>query len=491
MSTLRFSLFRVSGLGLALLLHAASSAAQISNVSLIDAVKAGDVGLVRTLLSAHSDVNLQQADGATALHWAAHAGHSEIIAMLLRAGARVNVANDLGVMPLSLACEHGEPLTVNALLEAGADSNATLHSGETALMTCARSGNVASVNGLLAHKANLNARESTQGQTALMWAVAEHHVDVARTLIDHGADVHAASHSGFTPLLFAAREGDLDVIRLLLDRGANLEERAKDGTNALIVATVRGHAHLALALLDLGADPNAMDSGYSALHWATGNWETMLAGKLGIQQSPLSGVKTDRMELIASLLRHGANPNARASKNPPLFGPSNFRLRLAGATPFFIAAMAADVEVMRVLIAAGADPAIALNDGTTPLMVAAGLGRIPAESSVTEDVAIDAVKYLFDLGINTVNTTNSTLDTALHGVAYLGWSRMLQVLVDHGANVNVVNKRGLTPLLIADGKGDRAVLTTVPFHQAMAALLRKLGADDKLGTPDLTGVAVK
>jgi ankyrin repeat protein len=190
------------------------------------------------------------------------------------------------------------------------------------------------------------------------------------------------------------------------------------------------------------------------------------------------------VELVKALLAHGANPNAKATKNPPRFGNTNFRLPLAGgATPFFVAAMAADTEMMRLLLASGADPMPGLKDGTTALMVAAGYGRIPAESSVSEAVALEAVKFLLSLGNQNVNAVNQAGDAALHGVAYIGADKILRLLVDNGANVNVVNKRGLTPLLIADGHGDRTVLTTVVFHKSMATMLREMGADEKLGVP--------
>lgn len=146
-------------------------------------------------------------------------------------------------------------------------------------MTVARAGNAEAVSALLTHGADVNAAETSLGQTALMWAVSQKHLKVARTLIEHKADVHARSKNGFTPLLFAARQGDLEIARLLLANGSDVKEAASDGSSALVVATVRGHAAVAKFLLDQSADPNADGSGYTALHWAAGTWEVQLTGR--------------------------------------------------------------------------------------------------------------------------------------------------------------------------------------------------------------------
>ena len=122
----------------------------------------------------------------------------------------------------------------------------------------------------------MDARERIKGQTALMWAVSEQHVDVARTLVERGADVTARSDSGFTPLMFAARSGDLELTRLLLDSDADVNTSAADGSTALLVATVRGHLALAEFLLEQGADPNADGAGYTPLHWASSTWESIM-----------------------------------------------------------------------------------------------------------------------------------------------------------------------------------------------------------------------
>ena len=244
----------------------------------------------------------------------------------------------------------------------------------------------------------MNAAEHTRGQTALMWAIANRHSAVAAALIDAGADIHARSQvryrvynmggnrsagsassgipleevaiGGSTPRLFAARSGDVESARLLLDAGADLHDTAADGNVPLVIAVHSGHASLAGFLLDRGADVDAAPLGYTALHAA------VLRGDLRDRRvrntDPAAG-----LPLVETLLAHGADPNARLTQPTPVRRWSHdFALmnRWLGATPYWLASKFLELEMMRVLAAAGADTRMASDDGTTPLMAAAGLG---------------------------------------------------------------------------------------------------------------------
>lgn len=471
------------GWGIPFLIGGASLAADSSDLRLVDAAKNRDRAAVRALLKQRVDVNAPQPDGATALHWAAHWDDLELTDLLIGAGAHVNTANELGVTPLSLACTNGNAAIVAKLLQAGANSNAvTPTTGETVLMTAARTGKAEVITALLAAGSDVNVKEPRQGQTALMWAVAERHAAVARTLLEHGADVRARSTAGFTSLMFAARHGDLEIVRLLLAAGANVNETAADGSTPLLIATVRGHTTLAAFLLEQGADPNADSAGFTVLHWAAGSWEASVSGMFGVaapsheEWGALSGLQgRPKLEFVKLLLARGANPNARLAKNPPRFGHGLFTLKLVGGTPFFVAALAGDVAVMRVLVDAGADPWLSTAENTTPLMAAAGIGWVPGESRVTEASAFEAVKLTAQLG-GDVNAVNANGYTALHGASLMGANPIVQFLVENGAKVNVKNKRGETPLMIAEGKGVRVAGTNI-LHESTANLLRRLGAN--------------
>ena len=471
-------------------------AAASDDLRLVEAVKARNASAVRTLLAEPVDVNTPQPDGATALHWASHWTDLETARLLLRAGATVNGANVFGITPLSLACTNGSAAMVDLLLGAGADPNADRLTGETPLMTAARTGILEVVEALLAHGADVNAAESSRMQTALMWAVSEAHPVVARTLIAHGANVHGRSTGGFTPLLFAAREGDLDSARALVEAGAKVDDAAAGSPSALVVATVRGHAALAMWLLEHGADPNAAAAGFAALHWASGSWETEVTGPYGFvterhdEWRALRGVPTQKLELVRALLDHGADPNARLVKPPPRVGFSVFNTRsLAGATPFWLAAMAADVDTLRLLADSGADPHIGTTNeppqasfegqslvhrGTTPLMVAAGVGRNMAESLVTNDRALDAVRLISGFG-GDVNAMNQAGNTALHGAAHTRSDALVQFLVDNAAAVNAQNESGETPLTVAERYVQPGTATIIA-RTSTGDLLRALGA---------------
>ena len=473
---------RLGALGIGLVLAVTSTAAATDDLRLVDAVKNQNTAATRLLLQQDIDVNTSQADGVTPLHWAAHWNDHGTASLLIRAGANVNAANDLGVTPLSLACVNGSAALVETLLQAGANANATTWSGETVLMTCARTGNVEAVRALLVRGADVRAAEAERGQTALMWAAAENHADVVQALVEGGADVNARTKggseylragiasAGYTPILFAARIGATDAARVLLDNGADVNDVALDGSTLLLVATHQGRWELAHVLLSRGADPNlAGGAGFLPLHWASGTFENGVSGAIGAKPEKyqrLASMGSGKLELVKDLLAHGADPNLRLGKKP-----SQIR-GASGGTAFLLAAQAGNNAIMQVLLEAGANPQLQTNDKTTPLMAAAGYGRRLPHDATTEAGALEAAELALEKG-NDINAVNDDGETALHWAAHWGKDSMVQFLVDHGAHVNAMNKRGQTPLSIANGtQRPGAELYSWPNLQV---LLRELG----------------
>ena len=446
---------------------------------LLDAVRNGDQDRVRSLIADQVDVNATDGDGTTALHFAVHAGDLAMTTLLVTGGADVDTPNRFGAIPLALAAEDGGAAVIEALLEAGANPNGVAAEGETVLMTAARTGQAGAVRMLLDHGADPNVSEQWRGQTALMWAAVENNIAAADALLDGGANVHSRSTGGFSPLLFAVRAGHIDMVRTLLAAGASAEETLLDGTSALVLATKNAHYELGALLLVAGANPNADDQGWTALHEL--KWTRR--PNLGFNNPPplTTGTMSD-LEFVRVLSEHGANLDSRQTKEPRN-GYRNVLNRI-GSTPFLLAAKAADVELMRLLVALGADPLLPNEDGTTPLMVAAGVGIwAVGESPGTNEEALQALRYALELG-GEVTTIDTNGDTALHGAIIRSSEPLVRFLLDQGADIDAMNGEGWTPLRMA--KGIFYSNTGKRFPE-MEALLLELGANPALVTgPDNT-----
>jgi uncharacterized protein len=477
------------------------------NLPVINAVKQGDASAVRVLLKQGADVNAAEADGSTALYWAARDNNLEIANLLIHAGARVNAATRYNVTPLSLACTNGSEAMIARLLDAGADPNGTSREGETALMTAARSGNVDAVKTLLVKGAKPNLAEPWKGQTALMWASGAGNAPAVQMLTEFGADAKIKSKAGFTAFLLAVRNNHIDAAKALLNHGVNVNEVAPDGTSALNLAIVNAYYDLASVLLDFNADPNLPDPRGSPLHtlaWLRkpGNtWEAAGLGEIP-QPAPRPSGKVTSLELARKLLDHGADPNTRiaykempmsvangAARNPPDIPLGRHPLGYVGATAFYVAARNGDPALMRLLVKVGADPKLSTKSGITPLMAAAGLdyweGETPGPFTGTPEAErLEAVKLALDLG-NDINARtnfgtypmtgsaeetlltyprniNDLLDlgvgdprfngsTALHGAVISNQPSIVQYLIDHGADLTAKNQLGWTALMISHG----------------------------------------
>jgi ankyrin repeat protein len=455
------------------------------------------------LLRARVDVNAPEGDGTTALHWAVRGDDAALARALIRAGAKVSAANRLGVTAMSLAATNGSEALLGLLLEAGANPNEASLEGETVLMTAARTGNVPAVERLLRAGADVNAAENWRGETALMWAAAENHGGVVTALVKGGARVdqmsraltfpairyNLATHAtlpnpqgGFTALMFAARQGAVDAARALADAGANLNAQDPDGTPALTVAVVNVHRDVAALLLDRGANPNVADVAGMTPLYAAVELHTI---EMYPERKPLrtSANRPNTIDLIRLLLGKGAAPDAPLEGAMVRWGRrrggGDAALGL-GATPLMRAARLADVAAMRVLLDAGADISRKQNDGTTVLMLAAGAGWRTGETILggtdygPESDTLEAVRLCLERGAD-VNEADANGVTALHDAVVRG-PDVLRLLLDHGAKRDVKDKRGRTPLDVAQGvraPGEAQRMKTSPLREASAAFLQR------------------
>ena len=423
---------------------------------LIEAVKQNDQDAVRALLETRIDVNLPQPDGATALHWAVYLDNIETSVLLIDAGAVVGATNELGVTPLYLACENGNTVLVRKLLSAGAAPDATLPSGETVLMTAALTGSVGAVSALLTHGAEVQTTEHMEGQTALMWAASQKHPGVVKALIEAGADVQARSH--VRPVV-TSRSGS---VRLANSSAASVIDEG--GFTPLLFAARSGDIVSARLLLAAGADANdTAPSGTSALVVAAHSGHGALAALLldagadanaaDAGYGPLhAAVLRSDTDLVRSLLAHGANPNVGLTQGTEHARQGKLYAldaQWVGATPFFLAAKYGLDDIMRLLANAGADPLAGIEGGTTPLMVAAGMLTRGFGRTGTDRWGREMDSAEMELAVRQDPDHRSVMGSGINAV---------KVAVDLGADVNATSRSGDTALHLAAFHGFKTVV---------------------------------
>ncbi len=494
--------FGANTLAVMLIFAALLPAAFASDIA--DAVMNQDSSAVSGLLAKKTDVNAVQADGTAALHWAARWDDLETAQLLLRNGATAGASNHDGATPMFLAAQNGSAAMIELLLKAGADVNApVLAHGETALMMASRSGSMDAVKTLLDHGARINAKDTLRGTTALMWAAEQGHVAVVALLTARGADVSTQSEvlrplkrrglgfapakdqggpdapikGGLTALLFAAREGSMECVQALTKSGADVNQISADGSSPLLVAVQNGYYAMALYLMDHGANVNLANSkGWTPLYLAVKNRNQ--------ETTAIPGPGTDGvLDFIQALLDRGANPNLRIQADTEVHqGMTSAWLKEAGATPLLRAALCGDLPVVRLLLAHKADPLIPTFDHTTPLMAASGVGWADGMlREYSEDQTIEVVKLLLDLGSDP-NAVNDHGITALHGAGFKGANKAVQLLVDHGAKLDALDKGEdygfgvssvrMTPLNWAEGVP--IGMSSAIFHNETVTLMARL-----------------
>lgn len=479
---------------------------------LLDALTADDATSARALISKGANPNEKAVDGTTPLHWAVRNENVELVDALIRAKAAVAAADRYGVTPLHIATGLANNAIAQRLLAAGADPNAIDQSGETLLSLAIRSSAPDVLNSLIDKGANVNAKFGPWDSTALMVAIRENEPTMARVLLEHGAEVNArtkvgekparrpagaggGSHGvgiirsgipangsqsptqgGFTPLMYAARDGRIDIVQMLVAKGADIELADANHITPLQMAIENENIALARYLLERGANVNSKDDYGRTPLWLAVEMRNVEIGPNGTEHDN-SVDRAAALELIRDLLKRGANVNARTTDWPPTrrhlmrLGDLSW-VNFIGQTPFLRAAFSADLTVMKLLLEYKADPNIETEEGTTPLMAAAGMNWVVQQTYTESDQAIlDAVKLCMELG-NDVNHTNSMGLAAIHGAANRGSDHVIQFLADHGAKVDLKDKEGRTPYVWAEGV---FLATNAPVAKPSSmALIKKL-----------------
>jgi len=530
---------------------AQESRAEHGRSPVADAAQAGDRATVRALLKQGADVNGSQGDGTTALHWAAMKGDAEMVQMLVTAGANLRATTRLGAYaPLYLAAKGGHSAAVASLLAAGADVNGTSATGATPLMIAAAAGDTRTVTMLIEGGSKVDARDTAKGETALMYAAAFNRADVIRLLLQRGADAQITTkvmdlaaltapeedtmarqgagaprrpadvpgvtrplryneligtQGGLTALHFAARQGYTESVTAMMDAGVDINQpNPGDHMTPLLIAIVNGHFDLAKMMIEKGANPsqpsaNGVTPLFAVLnvYWAP---KSLYPGPKTYQQQ-----QTGYLDLMKVLLDKGADVNARVKYKVwyQAYNSDFAGVDESGATPFWRAAYANDVDAMKLLVAHGADPNISTikpagrpftGDGVrqvqdtsglppvpyggpavSPLHAASGVGYGEGFAANAHRYAptgfLPAIKYLVEeLGAD-VNAVDHEGNSPVHLAASRGDTESILYLVSKGADVTKVNREGNTTADMANGPVQRVQ----PFPEALA-LLEKLGA---------------
>jgi ankyrin len=482
-----------AALALALLLAAPALFAVEADLRLPEAAKNSDIDTVRALIADGADPDTRGSFDTPALHWLVRVNDVETTRLLLEAGADANATTGLGVTPLNLAVEGGNTAMIALLLEHGADANGILPSGESLLMMAAAVGVKDAVATLLDHGANVAYRDPEFDQSALMIAAREGHADIVSLLLEHGAEVNAATKigpepkfiapnsvpgfgfgigilrggppkdrgrrepqpGGMTPLHYAARHNHVDVAGLLLEAGATLNAKEANGIWPLLMAISNNNMPMAHFLLDKdGVLLNDQDwYGRSPI------WEAVNVRNLYVHNSTyVNGIdRAPVLELIKALIDAGADLNVRTKEAPPvrhhlleITGTLEW-VDFTGQTPFLAAAYGGDVTVMKLLLEHGADPNIHTFEGTSPLMAAAGVNWVYAQTwTESPEQLLEAVKICHDLGQD-VNQKNSMGVTALMGAANRGSDEIIRYLVAEGADLTALDNENRSALDWAKG----------------------------------------
>ena len=466
----------------------------------------------------------ERPDGSTDLHWAIFEGDFAAAEKLVKAGADVKAKTIYGITPMHLAADNNYTPMIRLLLNAGADAESPNPDGETALHLAARAGNTEAAQLLLKAGARVDAREQFGEQTPLMWAVARRKPAMVELLIQHGADINARSairdyqrvataesrakqldRGGFTPLMYAARENCRECVEILLKNKVDLNLPDPSGVSPLSIAMVNSNWDIARRLVEAGADVNQWDwYGSSPLAVAVGGINSRNGG-LPLDEPN----KTTGRELVTMLLERGANPNQQTYFRPAERGGGG-----RGTTPFLSAVQTGDMELIKEMLAHGANPKLATSEGQGAIHMAVqsrsggggggfggfgggppgggppggGRGGPPGGAAPGAAAQVELIKFMASLGAD-VNLMarrhflqRSRGGSPLHFAVRSGGNRqVIETLLDLGLDINARDEDGLTALDYAMGRGYVPFLQTAQDpNTSLAGFLRSHGANIEL-----------
>ncbi|HEY4364490.1 MAG TPA: ankyrin repeat domain-containing protein [Bryobacteraceae bacterium] len=491
--------------------------AQAQKQSVADLMEAGNRKAALERIRAGADVNEAQPEGTRPLHWAIYQVDYELLDALIAKKANVNVLNEFGSSPLAEAVKLSDARMVKTLLDAGAKVETSNPDGETPLMLAIKTGELPVVEMLIKAGANVNARETFHQQTALMWAAAStrNAAEMVKSLLAKGADVKPRSlfsdwssqissepraqyrpTGGLTAMLYAARDGCPACVEELAAAGADVNQPTPEGVTALMLAIDNDHNDTAMTLLGRGANAKVWDWwGRTALYIAIdrkasaggggGRGGAGSGGGRGAARAaggPRGAGRTaSSMDIVNALLEAGVDPNIDLNMHRPSRGGNSGRFveeqLNTGCTPLFRAVQANDVEVVKALLAKGADPNINTM-GMTAFLAAAGVGPgsrggtgLAAQGAAGGNGNVSIMEALLQHGADINARVDGTKTysmrvsrapsanegmSALHVAAQGGRLDLVKYLLDKGAKPDVLNDEGKRPIDLIPAVSARA-----------------------------------
>jgi ankyrin repeat protein len=494
--------------------------AQAQKDSLAGLIEAGNRKAALDKIKAGADVNQAQPDGTRPVHWAVYHVDHELLAALIAKKAKVDVVNEFGSTPLAEAVKLADATMVKMLLDAGAGPEGANADGETALMLAIKTGEMPIVEMLVKAGAKVNVVERLDNQTPLMWAAdaPKDAGEIVKLLLSKDASLTPRARysdwpsqitsepraqyrpvGGLTALLYAARSGCYPCVQEMLAAGADINLPTPEGVSPLMTAIDNDHNDVAKLLLDKGANPGTWDWwGRTALYIAVdrkeaanggggrGGGGAVRGGGRGargggaVAATVESGPRVSSMDIIDALLAAGVDPNTELNMHRPSRGGNSGRFvenqLSTGCTPLFRATQSGDLEVIKDLLAKGANPNVNTM-GLTSFLVAAGVGPgarggtgLSAAGAVGGAANMTLMDLLIQHGadVNAQVTGTKTYSmrvsrapsanegmTALHSAVQGGRLDMVKYLVEKGANTQLVDASGRKPIdmLNAGGRG--------------------------------------